>query len=135
MSNLLNTENNNLSDVPTVTEMMLSQLLSEVSKLRKLTEQTNYDLQAVKEKQDQFIASTNTFIASTNTFIDDTKKQLNSIKTNQQQLQTSVSKVDNIHEMIARKELRELRGVDYARSFEVTDLLGLARLSFPKDPR
>jgi hypothetical protein len=39
MSNLLNTENNNLSVVPTANDMLL-QLLSEVSKLGKLTEQT-----------------------------------------------------------------------------------------------
>ena len=41
-------------------------------------------------------------------------------------------KAGDTYELIARRELRELKGSEYAREFSCKDLHGLARLAFPK---
>jgi hypothetical protein len=37
------------------------------------------------------------------------------------------------YELVVRRELKEIKGLDYARAFNVVDLHGLARISFPKN--
>ena len=42
-------------------------------------------------------------------------------------------KAGDTYEVVARREIRDLKGTDFARSFRCTDLHCLARLALPKD--
>lgn len=58
--------------------------------------------------------------------------QLNHLEKRQKEYEPIWDKAGEVYELVVRKELAELRGSDYARSFDVVNLEGLARLCLPK---
>jgi len=47
--------------------------------------------------------------------------------------ESNMEKSGHVYELMVRRELRDIRGQSYARSFKVKDLQGLARLALPKE--
>jgi len=96
---------------------------------------------------ESFVAEFRLFAADTKKTQADTKKTLDKLSSDMDKVSSDVDdlkskfskyeplfeKAGDTFEIVARREVRDAYGSAYARSFDITDLHGLARVSLPKD--
>ena len=62
-------------------------------------------------------------------------QKLEGLSTKFEENESNWKRAGNTFEIVVRRELRATKGSDYARSFKIKDLHGLARIALPKDIR
>ena len=62
-------------------------------------------------------------------------QKLTDLSTKFEENESNWKRAGDTFEIVVRRELRATKGADYARSFKIKDLHGLARIALPKDIR
>lgn len=97
-----------------------------------LQETINTQSLAIKALDEKFQGQLKT-TKTIQTTVEENAKDVKDLSSKFKENESNWKRAGNTFEIVVRRELRTTRGIDYARSFCIKDLHGLARIALPKD--
>jgi predicted RNase H-like nuclease (RuvC/YqgF family) len=107
-------------------------MATELSEILRLMHEMKAEMHEMKAEMQEMKGDIKAEVAALTTKVEQSQKQIEKINETLKQHIPNFEKAGSTFEIVARSELRLMRGLEFSRPFMVKVLPGLARLALPK---